>query len=111
LTGQHASPTTPRTAQKIGATAEYAPVNSRSSRPQISATLRLLNEDKDAEFIANPRIVTANNQKAEIKIIRQQPVPQLNFNEQTAQPSSAVSRTRNSAIRSTSRRSSTRMNS
>jgi len=40
---------------------------------------------KDAEFIANPRVVTANNQKAEIKIIRQQPVPQLNFNEQTAQ--------------------------
>jgi type II secretory pathway component GspD/PulD (secretin) len=29
--------------------------------------------------------VTANNQKAEIKIIRQQPGPQLNFNEQTAQ--------------------------
>jgi type IV pilus assembly protein PilQ len=55
------------------------------SVPQLSATLRLLNEDNDAEFIANPRVVTANNQKAEIKIIRQQPVPQLNFNEQTAQ--------------------------
>jgi len=55
------------------------------SLPQMSATLRLLNEDKDAEFIANPRIVTANNQKAEIKITRAQPVPQLNFNEQTAQ--------------------------
>ncbi|NBO66511.1 MAG: hypothetical protein EBU88_16980, partial [Acidobacteria bacterium] len=48
-------------------------------------TLRLLNEDRDAEFIANPRVVTANNQKAEIKITRNQPVPQLNFNEQTAQ--------------------------
>lgn len=55
------------------------------SIPQMSATLRLLNEDKDAEFLANPRVVTANNQKAEIKIIRNQPVPQLNFNEQTAQ--------------------------
>ncbi|MEQ1859167.1 MAG: hypothetical protein ABMA13_04465 [Chthoniobacteraceae bacterium] len=55
------------------------------SAPQLSATLRLLNEDKDAEFIANPRVVTANNQKAEIKITRLQPVPQLNFNEQTAQ--------------------------
>ena len=55
------------------------------SVPQLSATLRLLNEDTDSEFIANPRVVTANNQKAEIKIIRQQPVPQLNFNEQTAQ--------------------------
>jgi type IV pilus assembly protein PilQ len=55
------------------------------SLPQMSATLRMLNEDRDAEFLANPRIVTANNQKAEIKITRAQPVPQLNFNEQTAQ--------------------------
>ena len=53
--------------------------------PTLSATLRLLNEDKDAEFLANPRVVTASNQKAEIKITRSQPVPQLNFNEQTAQ--------------------------
>lgn len=73
--------------EKIGANLlEYAAGQfSILSAPQVSATLRLLNEDKDAEFIANPRIVTANNQKAEIKIIRQQPVPQLNFNEQTAQ--------------------------
>lgn len=55
------------------------------SVPQLSATLRLLNEDSDAEFLAQPRIVTANNQKAEIKVTRNQPVPQLNFNEQTAQ--------------------------
>ena len=53
--------------------------------PQMSATVRLLNEDADAEFLAHPRVVTANNQKAEIKITRNQPVPQLNFNEQTAQ--------------------------
>jgi len=53
--------------------------------PEMSATLRLLNEDADAEFLANPRIVTANNLKADIKITRNQPVPQLNFNEQTAQ--------------------------
>ena len=55
------------------------------SVPQMSATLRFLNEDHDAEFLANPRVVTSNNQKAEIKITRAQPVPQLNFNEQTAQ--------------------------
>ena len=55
------------------------------SLPQLSATLRLLNEDGDSEFLAHPRVVTANNQKAEIKITRSQPVPQLNFNEQTAQ--------------------------
>ncbi len=54
------------------------------SVPQMSATLRLLNEDSDAEFLANPRVVTADNQQATIKITRNQPVPQLNFNEQTA---------------------------
>ena len=54
------------------------------SVPQLSATLRMLNEDSDAEFLANPRIVTADNQQAKIEISRNQPVPQLNFNEQTA---------------------------
>ena len=54
------------------------------SVPQMSATLRFLNEDSDAEFLANPRIVTADNQQAKIEIIRNQPVPQLNFNAQTA---------------------------
>jgi type IV pilus assembly protein PilQ len=55
------------------------------SVPQMSATLRFLNEDADSEFLANPRIVTADNQQAKIEITRNQPVPQLNFNEQTAQ--------------------------
>jgi len=47
--------------------------------------MRFLNEDADAELLANPRIVTSDNQQATIKITRNQPVPQLNFNEQTAQ--------------------------
>ena len=54
------------------------------SVPQMSVTMRLLNEDSDAEFLANPRVVTADNQQAKIEITRNQPVPQLNFNEQTA---------------------------
>jgi type IV pilus secretin PilQ/predicted competence protein len=54
------------------------------SAPQLSVTMRLLNEDSDAEFLANPRVVTADNMQAKIEIIRSQPVPQLNFNEQTA---------------------------
>jgi type IV pilus assembly protein PilQ len=54
------------------------------SIPQMSAALTLLNEDADAEFLSNPRIVTADNQQAKIEILRNQPVPQLNFNEQTA---------------------------
>jgi type IV pilus assembly protein PilQ len=54
------------------------------SAPQFSATLAALNQDSDAEFLANPRVVTADNQQAKIEIVRNQPVPQLNFNEQTA---------------------------
>ncbi len=54
------------------------------SVPQMQLTMRFLNEDADAELLANPRVVTANNQQATIKIIRNQPVPQLNFNQQTA---------------------------
>jgi type IV pilus assembly protein PilQ len=54
------------------------------SIPQFSATIQALNEDADAEFLANPRVVTADNQQAKIEVIRNQPVPQLNFNEQTA---------------------------
>ena len=50
----------------------------------MSVTMRMLNEDSDAEFLANPRIVASNNQKATIKITRSQPVPNLNFNEQQA---------------------------
>ncbi len=50
----------------------------------MSIAMAFLNEDADAQFLANPRIVTANNQKATIKITRNQPVPQLNFNAQTA---------------------------
>lgn len=52
--------------------------------PSMSATVRFLNEDSDAEFLANPRVVTADNLEASIEINRNQPVPQLNFNEQTA---------------------------
>ena len=54
------------------------------SIPQMSVTMQALNEDSDAEFLANPRIVTADNMQAKIEIVRNQPVPQLNFNEQTA---------------------------
>jgi len=54
------------------------------SVPQMSIAMQFLNEDADAQFLANPRIVTANNQKAVIQITRNQPVPELNFNSQTA---------------------------
>jgi type IV pilus secretin PilQ/predicted competence protein len=53
--------------------------------PQMSLTLQALNEDADAEFLANPRVVTADNMQAKIEITRAQPVPELGFNAQTAQ--------------------------
>jgi type IV pilus secretin PilQ/predicted competence protein len=52
--------------------------------PQMSLTLQALNEDADAEFLANPRVVTADNMQAKIEILRAQPVPSLTFNNQTA---------------------------
>src|SRR2546423_9314210 len=52
--------------------------------PQMSNTLSAINAVSDAEFLANPRVVTADNMQAKIEIIRAQPIPQLNFNEQTA---------------------------
>ncbi len=54
------------------------------SVPQMSVTIQALNEDADAEFLANPRVVTADNQKATIEISRAQPVAKLQFNTQTA---------------------------
>jgi type IV pilus secretin PilQ/predicted competence protein len=53
--------------------------------PQMSVTLSAINADADAEFLANPRVVTADNMQAKIEIIRAQPIPQMTFNEQTAQ--------------------------
>ena len=52
--------------------------------PQLSLTLDLINQDDDSELLSNPRIVTADNEEAVIRIIRNQPVPNLTFNEQTA---------------------------
>ena len=46
------------------------------SVPQMSVTLQALNEDSDAEFLANPRLVTADNMPAKIEVLRAQPVPE-----------------------------------
>jgi len=49
--------------------------------PQLSTTLRKLNEDGDVEFLANPRMVTGDGQKATVTPTKRPAVPQLNFNE------------------------------
>ncbi len=45
----------------------------------MSVTVQALNEDSDAEFLANPRVVTADNMQAKIEITRAQPVPQFDL--------------------------------
>jgi type IV pilus assembly protein PilQ len=54
------------------------------STPQFSATLQALNEDSDTEFLANPRVVTADNQQAKIEISSALPIPQETFDPTTA---------------------------
>jgi type IV pilus secretin PilQ/predicted competence protein len=84
VTGNDSGNLNPLSALASGFANSFAGQFAILSVPQMSLTMRLLNEDSDAEFLANPRVVTADNVQAKIEIIRNQPVPQLNFNEQTA---------------------------
>ncbi len=84
VTGNNSGNLNPLSALASGFANSFAGQFAILSVPQMSLTMRLLNEDSDAEFLANPRVVTADNVQAKIEIIRNQPVPQLNFNEQTA---------------------------
>jgi type IV pilus assembly protein PilQ len=43
-----------------------------------------LSRDADTELLANPRVVTTDNQKARISIATQFPIPEFSFSEQTA---------------------------
>lgn len=43
-----------------------------------------LARDEDTELLANPRVVTTDNQKAKISIATQFPIPSFSFSEQTA---------------------------
>jgi type IV pilus assembly protein PilQ len=60
------------------------PTSAVLAAKQFSAVLRFLNSDTDTELIATPRIVTADNKEAIIKIVKQEPIPQFRFNQQTA---------------------------
>jgi len=51
---------------------------------QASIVLSFLNSDKDTELLANPRVVTTDNGKANINITQQYPIPQFTFSESTA---------------------------
>lgn len=51
---------------------------------EMKVVLSYLNNDKDTELLANPRVVTTDNSKAKINITQQYPIPQFTFSEQTA---------------------------
>lgn len=51
---------------------------------QASLVFSFLNQDTDTELLANPRIVTTDNNKAKISIATQYPIPSFSFSEQTA---------------------------
>ena len=70
------------------------------SVPQMQLTMQLLNEDADAELLAHPRWSLSDNQKATIKITRNQPMPTSSTS--TRRPHTAVFggfQTRNLATR------------
>ena len=47
------------------------------------AVFSFFNQDADSELLANPRIVTTDNNKAKISIATQFPIPQFAFSQQT----------------------------
>ncbi len=51
---------------------------------QVSVVFSYLMSDSDSELLANPRVVTTDNQKARISIATQFPIPSFTFSEQTA---------------------------
>ncbi len=61
----------------------WIPTSALLDAGQANAVLSFLNQDTDTELLANPRIVTTDNQKASIAIAEQYPIPQFAFSEQT----------------------------
>lgn len=51
---------------------------------RASLLFSFLSQDTDTELLANPRVVTTDNQKARISIATQFPIPNFAFSEQTA---------------------------
>jgi type II secretory pathway component GspD/PulD (secretin) len=60
------------------------PATAVLTNSQLELVIRFLNSDTDTELIATPRIVTANNREAVIKIVTEEPIPNFQFNARTA---------------------------
>jgi type II secretory pathway component GspD/PulD (secretin) len=48
-------------------------------------TLSFLQEQTDANIISHPKLVTADNKESQIKVAREWPIPQFQFNDDTGQ--------------------------
>lgn len=55
------------------------------SAADFEIILSALQENTDVNLLSNPRVVTANNEEAEIKIISEYPVPNYEFDTETSQ--------------------------
>lgn len=52
--------------------------------PAFSMTFSFLLQDSDTELLGSPKVITADNQQAVIRIATQEPIPNFTFNQQTA---------------------------
>jgi len=52
--------------------------------PAFSTTLSFLMQDSDTELLGSPKVITADNKEAVIRIATQEPIPNFTFNQQTA---------------------------
>jgi len=60
------------------------PVFGQLTAPQFQWTLSFLLSDTDTELLASPKVITADNKEAKIRIATQEPIPNFTFNQQTA---------------------------
>ncbi len=60
------------------------PVFGQLTAPEFAWTLSFLLSDTDTELLASPKVITADNKEAKIRIATQEPIPNFTFNQQTA---------------------------
>ncbi|MDD2706871.1 MAG: secretin N-terminal domain-containing protein [Verrucomicrobiae bacterium] len=68
----------------IGGAASGYPFAAVLDMPAFSTTLSFLLQDNDTELLGSPKVITADNKEATIKVAEQRPIPNFTFNQQTA---------------------------
>lgn len=66
-----------------GTTGGY-PVFGQLSAPEFKVTLSFLMQDSDTDLLSSPKVITADNKEAVIRITTQEPIPNFTFNQTTA---------------------------